>query len=59
MIDSETAEQISKLTLAFWQEEVTKPQFVAQAVGKEIGHRIANLVEERLCSCPVDVRSKD
>ncbi len=47
MIDSETAEHIRTLTLAFWQEEVTKPQFVAQAVGKEIGHRIASLVEER------------
>ncbi len=33
MIDSQTAEQIGKLTLAFWQEEVTKPRFIDRATG--------------------------
>jgi hypothetical protein len=47
MIDPQTVEQIDKLTLAFWQEEVTKPGFIDQATGKEIGHRIADEVEEK------------
>ncbi|HEY7339471.1 MAG TPA: hypothetical protein VH591_01200 [Ktedonobacterales bacterium] len=47
MIDSETAQQILANTLEYWRKEAATEEFRKQASGKEIGHRIADLVEEK------------
>ena len=47
MIDDATAQQIKQATLIFWQEQVTSSVFREIAKGKEIGHRIADHVDEQ------------
>lgn len=47
MISSADQERIKALTLAYWQQEVKAPSFAGIFKGKEIGHRIADYVDER------------
>ncbi len=47
MIDARTAKRIRRDTQAYWDSEVRKRYFREIAQGKEIGHRIADLVDEK------------
>ena len=47
MLSREMIHIIAGETLGYWQQEVTKPYFVDLAQGKEIGHRLADLVDEK------------
>ncbi len=47
MLDAQTQEAIVRRTTSFWAQEITTPEFIAIATGKEIGHRIADLVDEK------------
>jgi hypothetical protein len=47
MLDSQTASKILGLTLNYWQTEMATPEFARLASGKEIGHRIADFIDER------------
>lgn len=47
MINDEVVQEIRTLVQGFWDEGVTRPDFIAMAAGKEIGHRIADAVDER------------
>ena len=47
MLKPETISQIREETLAYWQKEVTKLEFIAIAQGKEIGHKLADMVDEK------------
>jgi hypothetical protein len=47
MLDVQTARTILALTLSYWQKEVSTPEFARLASGKEIGHRIADFIDER------------
>ena len=47
MLDSVTVLQIEEGAQAFWDKEVLKAYFVQTAQGKEIGHRIADLVDDK------------
>lgn len=47
MLDSVTVLQIEEGAQAFWGKEVQKAYFVQTAQGKEIGHRIADLVDDK------------
>jgi hypothetical protein len=47
MINEKDQEKILKLTLDFWQKEANAPAFRSIFVGKEIGHRIADYVDEK------------
>lgn len=46
MIDKQFAEEIRHATQIYWDGEVGKPDFIERAKGKEIGHRIADLVDD-------------
>jgi hypothetical protein len=50
MIDRQTAEKITSHTKHFWEEHVTTKQFIELASGKEIGHRIADYVDDQTVS---------
>lgn len=50
MINDEIVQEICTLVQNFWDEGVTRPDFIAMAAGKEIGHRIADAVDERTTS---------
>ena len=47
MIDTKTQEIIYNATNAFWNEHVSHEAFREMTQGKEIGHRIADYVDER------------
>lgn len=47
MIDKLTADKIRKKTQAFWSKEVKSSVFRKIAQGKEIGHRIADFVDDQ------------
>ena len=47
MIDPETAERIVTTTRDYWDTHVVSDEFRGIAIGKELGHRIADLVDER------------
>src|SRR5579862_2487962 len=47
MLDIQTQQTILSLTTTFWTQEIATPEFTAIASGKEIGHRIADLVDEK------------
>lgn len=47
MLDPDTKRDILRRTSAYWEHEVLTPEFVKLASGKEIGHRIADFVDER------------
>lgn len=46
MIDAATRQRIRDLTYKYWNVEATTEAFAKLARGKEIGHRIADLVDE-------------
>jgi hypothetical protein len=46
-LDERTQQTILSLTTAFWTQEITTPEVAAIASGKEIGHRIADLVDDK------------
>ena len=47
MINPEVVAEIRLLVQDFWNDGVTKQDFITMAAGKEIGHRIADAVDER------------
>lgn len=47
MLSSKTIRAITRETLKYWKEEVTRPAFVELAQGKEIGHKLADMVDEK------------
>ncbi len=47
MLDHRIADEIRRKTQAYWDSEVRNPEFVEIAKGKEIGHRIADLVDDK------------
>lgn len=50
MISPELSKKILTTTKKYWVDEVKKPYFQELAKGKEIGHRIADLVDEKTSS---------
>ena len=46
MLNRQVIEEIRALTQQFWDQEVQQASFVTMAAGKEIGHRIADFVDE-------------
>ena len=49
MIDEDTQERLLEATRLFWSHHVMTDEFQGLASGKEIGHRIADYVEEHTC----------
>jgi hypothetical protein len=47
MIDDKLAKRILTKVTAFWAEEIRKPYFASRVTGKEAGHDIAGLIEEK------------
>ena len=47
LIEPETCAKLQSRTESFWQGQVSTPEFTALAKGKEIGHRIADYVDEQ------------
>lgn len=47
MINDQIIQEITRKTQAFWNKEVRKDSFSQIARGKEIGHRIADLVDDK------------
>jgi len=47
MLSKKTLEAITSQTLDYWYNEAKKPEIVAIAQGKEIGHKLADLVDEK------------
>lgn len=47
MLTAETIRSVTAETLEYWKQEVTKKYFVEIAKGKEIGHKLADLVDEK------------
>ncbi len=47
MLNKQIMEEIRALTQDFWDQTVQQPDFITIAAGKEIGHRIADFVDER------------
>ncbi len=47
MLNRQMIEDIRSLTQDFWDQEVQQADFISMAAGKEIGHRIADSVDER------------
>jgi hypothetical protein len=50
MLKAATIESIQAVAQAYWDLEVQKKYFVDIAKGKEVGHRIADLVDEKSCA---------
>ncbi|HVC34844.1 MAG TPA: hypothetical protein VNL16_15135 [Chloroflexota bacterium] len=46
MLDQGTADTIDRMTRKYWEQRVTEDGFLRLAAGKEIGHRIADMVDE-------------
>jgi hypothetical protein len=47
MLTPAKIQRVAEETLDYWREEVTKPFIVELARGKEIGHKLADLVDEK------------
>lgn len=47
MLSKQTIETVISETLTYWTNEVKKPEVYAIATGKEIGHKLADLVDEK------------
>lgn len=47
MLSNKTLVSIQSETLAYWTTEVRKPEIIGIAKGKEIGHKLADLVDEK------------
>ncbi|MDQ2808293.1 MAG: hypothetical protein M3Z04_15480 [Chloroflexota bacterium] len=54
MLDSETAQRMLTLTTEYWDAHVKNLDFVGLASGKEIGHRIAQYVDEHTTKLIID-----
>lgn len=50
MLNEKTVQEVRVLTQAFWDQEAQKQAFISSTVGKEMGHRIADLVDEQTTS---------
>ncbi len=50
MLSTNRIDDVKGNVCSFWQKEVHNPHFTAQAQGKEIGHRIADYVDEKTTS---------
>ncbi len=50
MLSANTIEAITAETSDYWAEEVKKSEIVAIAHGKEIGHKLADLIDEKTCA---------
>lgn len=50
MLNDKTVQDIRVSTQAFWDQEVQKQTFISSTVGKEMGHRIADTVDEQTTS---------
>jgi hypothetical protein len=48
MLTATTLSSIQTETTAYWRAEVRKPEIVGIAKGKEIGHKLADLVDEKI-----------
>lgn len=47
MLTADTIRSVAAETLEYWKQEVTNDYFVEIAKGKEVGHKLANLVDEK------------
>lgn len=47
MLSDELVDLIASETLSYWRTEVEKPEIIGIAKGKEIGHKLADLVDEK------------
>jgi hypothetical protein len=47
MLSDEILESIKRETTAYWEDEVKKADIIGIAKGKEIGHKLADLVDEK------------
>ena len=47
MLSVETLKSIQAATTKYWKAEVLKPEIIGIAKGKEIGHKLADLVDEK------------
>ena len=47
MLNRQMIEEVRSLTQTFWEQEVQQGSFISMAAGKEIGHRIADSVDEK------------
>ena len=47
MLSPKTLQTIQSETVAYWKAEVQKPEIISIAKGKEIGHKLADLVDEK------------
>jgi hypothetical protein len=54
MLDRKVAEEIAALAAAHWRDRVNSHDFAGLAAGKEIGHRIADLVDEETTALIAD-----
>lgn len=47
MLSNETMDEIFSKTKRYWEREVKKPDILSIAKGKEIGHKLADIVDEK------------
>ena len=47
MLAEKTIASITAETLTYWKSELKKPEIIGIAKGKEIGHKLADLVDEK------------
>jgi len=47
MLSVNTLKSIQSATVAYWKAEVQKPEIIGIAKGKEIGHKLADLVDDK------------
>ena len=47
MLSARMLRSIQSVTLAYWKGEVRRPEIIGIAKGKEIGHKLADLVDEK------------
>ncbi len=47
MLQTGTMRRIAAETLEYWRAEVKKEYFVETTRGKEVGHKLADLVDEK------------
>jgi hypothetical protein len=47
MLSPETIASITRETSEYWTHEATRPEILGIAQGKEIGHKLADIVDEK------------
>ena len=47
MLSDDMLKRVEQETLEYWTSEVSKDYFIDIAQGKEIGHKLADLVDEK------------